>query len=147
MRDGRTKHPLYKVYYDMRGRCFRSSYRNFHRWGGRGIIVCERWMLPNGEGFWNFVSDMGEKPTSSHTLDRIDNDKNYSPDNCRWATWHEQQSNQSGNKGIIGISHSSSKNCWRATLTVSGERVLDVCSKDLNRVLAARKEAELEYGI
>jgi hypothetical protein len=130
----------------MKGRCYRPSYKNFHRWGGRSIKVCERWLEPNGKGFWSFVADMGERP-NGYTLDRKDNDSNYEPSNCRWASWHEQMANTSQNKGTVGVSYSNSKQCWRAVLIVAGETVLDVCSKNLDKVILARQQAEIRYGV
>jgi len=83
-------HPLYVTYSDMRRRCYMSQNRNFKYYGARGINVCDRWL----EDFWAFVSDMGDKPTPKHTLDRINNDGNYEPSNCRWATQSEQLKNR-----------------------------------------------------
>jgi hypothetical protein len=84
-----TEHELYSTWLGIRQRCFNSTVKNYKRYGGRGITMCERWM----NDFWAFVADVGPRP-SGLTLDRIDNNGHYEPGNVRWATCEEQIDNR-----------------------------------------------------
>ena len=77
---------LYTCWLRMKRRCLDKRDRGYRDYGGRGIAVCKRWQ----KSFDNFYADMGEKPSKRHSIDRINNDGNYKPSNCRWATPRQQ---------------------------------------------------------
>lgn len=79
-------------------RCYYPETEFYHNYGGRGIKVCDRWL--GDQGFDNFCQDMGVKPSSKHSLDRIDTNGNYEPSNCRWVTAKQQARNRRTTKLI-----------------------------------------------
>lgn len=108
----------YSTWLQMRGRCSNPKATHFARYGGRGIRVCERWAE-----FEAFLADMGPRPSASHSIDRIDNDGNYEPGNCRWATDCEQANNQSRNVRVTieGVTKTVAE--WAATSPVSAAAI------------------------
>lgn len=100
-RHGMTGSPTWGSWQSMMTRCYNKSQNGYKYWGGRGIRVCDRWLV-----FENFLEDMGERPKGT-SIDRRDNDGNYEPGNCRWATAMEQGGNRRGTRIVTwqGESH------------------------------------------
>lgn len=93
---GGARSPTLSVWSNMIDRCSRPAHTEWRNYGGRGVSVCARW-----KNFSLFLADMGERPSAQHTLDRVDNDRGYSPENCRWATRKEQMRNTRQNDLLI----------------------------------------------
>lgn len=88
--------PEYKVWCWVKSRCNNPNDWNYHKYGGRGIQMCWRWQ----SDFNAFLSDMGERPSPKHTIDRINNNGNYEPENCKWSTQLQQQRNRRDSRMI-----------------------------------------------
>lgn len=93
-----TKHDMvytveYQTWCGIKQRCLYQNAISYKNYGGRGITICASW-LDKEYGFLNFFRDMGKKPSDKHSIDRVNNDGNYEPSNCRWATRAEQRINQ-----------------------------------------------------
>jgi hypothetical protein len=93
---GMTRTRIYRIWSGMLNRCYNPNNQAYSLYGARGIGVCERWHT-----FENFLADMGENYRSDLTIDRIDNDGSYEPENCRWADWKTQARNKSNNRLVV----------------------------------------------
>ena len=141
---GRIKNKLYNLYKNMKSRCYNKNSKQYPNYGGRDIIVCDRWL--GIYGFSNFIEDMGERP-EGYSLDRIDNNKGYSPNNCRWATPHQQASNKRNNNKYVGISYHKKKKMYVATLKINNLLVINKGFKTYEEAIECRRNAEKEYSI
>jgi hypothetical protein len=140
------KPPTYQSWCDMKRRCLDPLRQGYENYGGRGIKVCERWLF-----FGNFLQDMGECPKGL-TLERIDNNKGYYKDNCKWATRAEQSRNKreykNSTSGVRGV---AKNNCitkgklytyWTAWMSQNGKTFRLYHGKDFNEAVRIRKEWE-----
>jgi hypothetical protein len=87
----------YSTWLNMKSRCYNKNNKDYYNYGGRGISVSDEWV----NSFETFINDMGVKPSRIHSLDRIDTNKSYSKENCKWSTPKEQSRNRNSNKKIL----------------------------------------------
>lgn len=143
--EGRTKYKSeYSSWKSMRVRCNNPNYHSYHRYGGRGIKVCKRW-----DNFNNFIYDMGPKPSSIHQLDRINNDKGYSPDNCKWVTPKENSNNRkkyTNKTGYTGVHYRKSKNRYEVNVCINRKPHHVGVFKTLKESVLARREFVIDYN-
>ena len=109
--------PTYRTWSQMLFRCNNPNSSSYTDYGGRGIRVCDRWNLLS-----NFVEDMGLRPENM-TLDRINNNGNYEPSNCRWATRLEQAHNKRNNNEVVGVHFAKNVGKWQARKLIDNKRV------------------------
>lgn len=113
---GGRKDAEYETWRHMNERCYQSSCKLYTNYGGRGIKVHPSWR----RSYPTFLADMGRKPTTKHSLDRFpDNDGNYRPGNCRWATAKEQNNNRRSNHLVVFAGRTQTISAWAEELGVS----------------------------
>ena len=121
----------YRIWEGIHERCYQSGNTSFPRYGARGIKVCDRWNGANG--FANFIADMGPATSRKHSIDRIDVNGDYSPENCRWATPLEQACNRRNNVEFPGVNYCKREGKWRARYRANG--------MSLSRCFSSREDA------
>lgn len=146
---------LYNIWKDMIIRCFDDKYKQFYLYGGRGITVCDEWIGDNGFiNFYNWAINNGyriETPNNSMrnllSIDRIDNNKGYSPDNCRWTDSITQSRNKrvspQSRTGVSGVRHYEKG--YRVTINVDYIQKHIGCFKNFEDAVKARQDAEKLY--
>ena len=111
--------PDYRSYMSMKARCTNPNAEGYENYGGRGISVCKRWR----RSFQHFLDDMGPRPSLQHSLDRIDNEGNYTPRNCHWATAKQQGRNRRNNRMITHNGQTFCVSDWCEELGLSEDVV------------------------
>ncbi len=141
---GMSGTPTYNSWLAMRGRCYYTEHDYYEYYGGRGIKVCDRWL----DSFENFLEDMGIKPDGL-SLDRIDNNLDYSPNNCKWSTNSEQGFNtrmhSNNSSGKTGVSFHTKTNKWQATIGVDSKSIYLGVYDSFEEAVNVREAAEIEY--
>lgn len=138
---------LRKIWYGMRERCNNPNAYNYHRYGGKGIKICDEWNIAENFEMWSYANGYND----TLTIDRIDSNGNYSPENCRWVDSHIQQSNRSTPKnntsGYKGVRCDKAKrvNQWIATLSIAKNKRLRLgCYSTKEEAYQARKKYILD---
>ena len=141
---GKCGTEIYSVWTGMKSRCYYEKNENYINYGARGIKVCERWK----SSFINFYEDMGDKPSAKHQLDRIDNDGDYDPFNCRWVTPSENCLNRRNKENKTGFKNIkvTPYGAYRARIVREGCERISLTRLDINDALKIRDQYIEEYN-
>lgn len=123
---GRYNSDIYGIWEGIIQRCTNPNAPFFNYYGGRGITICDRWRV-----FTNFLADMGDRPSRSHTIDRIDSNGNYEPTNCRWATRAEQQKNRRNARLITFQGRTETAHMWSKILGIPSRTIFNRLNRGL----------------
>lgn len=151
VKHGLHKHTLYRTWSDMIRRCHEPNSTAYEYYGGRGIVVCDEWKSSVEKFIQDVEEILGEKPSPSHTLDRIDTNLGYQPDNVRWASKSEQIMNSRKRKNSSstyrGVSLDKRSGKWKAVITINAEqRYLGIFSSESDAWDAYRTAYVSHYG-
>ena len=147
IRDGvkTLHHEEYSIYRGMLKRCYGLNDPKYKNYGGRGVKVCNQWR--GAYGFHNFYKDMGPRPGKEYSIDRIDVNGDYCPENCRWATIWEQASNKTTQRMYskqVGVTFNKSIGLWTATLQEHGVKHVEYAKTEPEAV-ALRLNMEKQF--
>lgn len=115
VKHGISETPEFSTWADIQSRCYNKKGPSYKDYGGRGIKVCKKWL----DSFQCFFSDMGVRPSRQHSIDRIDNDGDYEPENCRWATINEQANNKRSNRKVTINGQTKNLHEWAKKIGIS----------------------------
>jgi len=143
---GLRQHRFYSTWCGMKQRCYNKKSKSYSNYGGRGIGVCDEWLDAE-----NFIKWAEETHIEGYTLDRIDNDKGYSPENCRWADATTQNTNQRKSKrntsGFVGVYWQEHKKSWRVRLSINKKRISLGSYKSIEDAVKARDDYIIEHSL
>lgn len=135
----------YGIWSCIKTRCYNVNSQDFKNYGGRGITVCDEWK----NSFLAFYRDMGPRPSKDHSVDRIDNEKGYFKENCRWATKTEQARNRrkrvDNKSGYTGVSWDNDSKKWIVRININKKCKNLGRFKTIEQAIEERKKAELKY--
>lgn len=134
-------YPAFYRWLTMRRRCYDKKFIGYKGYGGRGIEVCDRWR----NSFWNFFEDMGNPPSPLHSLDRINNDGDYEPSNCRWATKMEQAANTRTNRFLTAFGKTKILEEWSREFGITSGAIIHRIKNGMSieRALTTPKQTRL----
>lgn len=141
---GKRHSAEYEIWCGIMQRCTNPNHIAYKNYGGRNITICDRW-----KDFSLFIEDMGERPTPSHSVERNENEKGYTPENCRWATREEQARNtrirKSNTSGVQGVNWHKSSGKWDVRISYKGKRISLGSYTSLEEATKIRRNAEVKY--